>query len=37
MFLSPLRSKEALLEACFERITDQTYAALEPVISAKDV
>jgi len=37
MFYHHFASKEALLEALFERITDQTYAALEPVISAKDV
>jgi AcrR family transcriptional regulator len=37
MFYHHFASKEALLEALFERITDQTYEILEPVIGAKDV
>jgi AcrR family transcriptional regulator len=34
MFYHHFASKEVLLEALFERITDQTYAALEPIIGA---
>jgi len=35
MFYHHFESKEALLEALFERITDETYAMLEPVLSAQ--
>jgi AcrR family transcriptional regulator len=37
MFYHHFASKEALLEALFDRITDQAYAALEPIISALGV
>ena len=37
MFYHHFESKEALLEALFERITDETYAALEPVLTAEGV
>lgn len=37
MFYHHFQSKEALLEALFERITDETYAMLEPAITAEGV
>jgi AcrR family transcriptional regulator len=37
MFYHHFASKEVLLEALFDRITDQTYAALAPIIDASDV
>jgi AcrR family transcriptional regulator len=37
MFYHHFASKEVLLEALFDRITDQTYAALAPIINASDV
>jgi AcrR family transcriptional regulator len=37
LFYHYFASKEVLLEALFDRITEQTYAALEPILSAHDV
>jgi AcrR family transcriptional regulator len=37
MFYHHFASKDVLLEALFERITEQSYQILEPVISARDL